>query len=209
MKKNKIVLPIIFIILFGIIFLNKSDDHTPEEIEYIKSVESDRADIGDWMQNDSASPFNNKTKVEFNGLNYFDVDPGFVFKSKIYEYNEKKNIPVFGTKGEERSAIRFGYLGFEKDEKDYRLNLYANIGQDSTVYYSIWFTDKTTNNESYGVGRYLSFELKPNKDHLYTIDFNTAFNPYCAYSPEYSCAVPSKDDYLDLAISAGEKKYHD
>ena len=124
-------------------------------------------------------------------------------------YDERKTIPIFGTKGEERSAIRFGYLSFKQDDIDHRLNLYANIGKDSTVYYSIWFTDKRTNIESYGVGRYLSFELESNKDHEYTIDFNNAFNPYCSYSSDYSCAIPAKEDYIDLAISAGEKKYHD
>lgn len=200
---------LLFICIAILVFVSACNEYTPEEVEYIKTEEDRREIVDEWMQDNPNSPFNYKSKIDFNGINYFDVDPHFVFKSKIYEYDEKKNIPIFGTKGEERSAIRFGYLSFKKDKKNHRLNLYANIGQDSTVYYSIWFTDKTTNNESYGVGRYLSFELKPNKDHLYTIDFNKAFNPYCAYSPEYSCAIPSKDDYLDLAITAGEKIYHD
>lgn len=185
------------------------ENYTEEELEYLKSVEQYRNEMDEWMKDDPQSPFNFKGKVEFTGLKYYDVDPDFVFKSKIVEYNDRKDIPIYGTKGEERSALRFGYLPFSKDGNDYRLNLYANVGRDSTIYYSIWFTDKTTNDETYGVGRYLSFELKPNKDHVYTIDFNMAFNPYCAYSSDYSCAIPSKDDYLNLAIEAGEKKYHE
>ncbi|MGE5401501.1 MAG: DUF1684 domain-containing protein, partial [Ignavibacteriales bacterium] len=66
----------------------------------------------------------------------------------------------------------------------------------------------TTNDETYGVGRYLDFEKNENPDYVYTIDFNLAYNPYCAYSPNYSCAIPTKDDYVDLAIRAGEKKFH-
>ncbi|PID60596.1 MAG: hypothetical protein CR986_03740 [Ignavibacteriae bacterium] len=201
----------IFILIFisVIIFYSCGENYTKEELDYIESIKQYRKEQDEWMKNDPNSPFNAKGKVEFNGLKYFDVDPDFVFKSKIVEYDEKVDVPIFGTKGEERAALRFGYLTFKKDDKDYRLNLYANIGKDSTIYYSIWFTDKTTNKESYGVGRYLEFILEPNKDHIYTIDFNKAFNPYCSYTSGYSCAIPTEDDYLDLAVTAGEKKYHD
>ena len=197
------------IISIASLFLTNCENYTKEELEYIQSVEDYRKEMDEYMKDDPESPFNYKGKVEFHGLNYFDVNPDFVFRSKIVEYDDRKTIPIYGTKGEERSAVRFGYLPFSKDGNDYRLNLYANVGRDSTIYYSIWFTDKTTNEETYGVGRYLSFELKPNKDYIYTIDFNKAFNPYCAYSSDYSCAIPTKDDYLDLAIEAGEKKYHE
>ena len=87
--------------------------------------------------------------------------------------------------------------------------MYSSIARDSSIYHSIWFTDKTTNNETYGVGRYLPFDLNQDKNYKYTIDFNLAYNPYCAYSSDYSCAIPSKEDYIDLAIKAGELKYHD
>ena len=199
---------LLLIMLIFMVFIS-CDNYTPEELEYIESIKQTRIETDEWMKNDPNSPFNFKGKVDFHGLNYFDVDPSFVFKTKFIGYDDKKTVQIFGTKGEERSAVKFGYLPIKKDGKEYRLNLYANVGQDSSVYYSIWFTDKTTNNETYGVGRYLSFELIPNIEHIYTIDFNKAFNPYCAYTSAYSCAIPTKDDYLDLAITAGEKKYHD
>lgn len=205
MKRLILFLTSIFILLTFF----ACNNYTPEQKEYIKTIEDKRELTDEWMETDPNSPFNYKAKIPFNGLNYFDVDPSFVFKSKITEYDEKVDIPIFGTKGEERAALRFGYLSFNKDGKEFKLNLYANMGQDSSIYYSIWFTDKTTAKESYGVGRYLSFELDPNKDHIYTIDFNLAFNPYCAYSSDYSCAIPTRDDYLNLAITAGEKIYHD
>jgi uncharacterized protein (DUF1684 family) len=97
---------------------------------------------------------------------------------------------------------------------EFRDSTYSPFNRKSKVefhalkYYSIWFTDKTTNEESYGVGRYVDFELNMNSDFIYTVDFNYAYNPYCAYSSEYSCAIPTKEDYLDIAIEAGEKKFH-
>ena len=182
---------------------------SPEEIAYIEEIEQRREITDEWMENDPNSPFNYKGKIEFDGLNYFDIDPQFVFESRLYDYPTKDTITIMGTKGEERKAARLGYLNIEKNNQQYKLNVYENYGQDESVYHSIWFTDKTTNNETYGVGRYLSFKLNPDKDFIYTIDFNTSSNPYCAYNSDYSCAIPTREDYLDIAITAGEKKYHD
>lgn len=194
---------------FTVLIIYSCNNYTKEEQKYIASVNLSRLETDNWMKNNANSPFNYKGKVPFHKLNYFDVNPSFKFNSKLEEYKIKDTIKLFGTKGEERSAIRFGFLTFKKDDKDFKLNVYKNFGKDSAVYFSIWFTDKTTNKETYGVGRYLNFELNDNKEHLYTIDFNLAYNPYCAYSADYSCAIPLKEDYLDLAIVAGEKKYHD
>jgi uncharacterized protein (DUF1684 family) len=59
------------------------------------------------------------------------------------------------------------------------------------------------------VGRYLEVGQEvADPDYLYTIDFNNAYNPYCAYSSQYSCAIPRKEDHLDFPIRAGEMKYH-
>lgn len=199
------------LILLGLaaITLFSCNNYTEEEKEYIESIIIERVEKNNSMKNDPNSPFNFKGKVPFHELNYFEVDPSFVFESKLEEYKKKDTIKVFGTKGEERSAVRFGFLPFNKDGREFKLNVYENIGRDSSIYYSIWFTDQTTNEETYGVGRYLNFELNNNKEHIYSIDFNLAYNPYCAYSADYSCAIPSKEDFLDLAIEAGEKKYHD
>ncbi|MDH3252451.1 MAG: DUF1684 domain-containing protein, partial [Ignavibacteria bacterium] len=74
---------------------------------------------------------------------------------------------------------------------------------------SLWFTDRTTGNGTYEVGRYIELGVEnPDRSFVYTIDFNKAFNPYCAYSSLYSCAIPTKDDHLDLALRVGEKNYH-
>ncbi|MCU7489983.1 MAG: DUF1684 domain-containing protein [Ignavibacteria bacterium] len=185
-----------------------SRHYTPEEKRYIAEVENMRQKKDHEMQNDPQSPFNFKGKVHFEPLKYFDVDPSYVFKSKLYEYENKDTVTVFGTKGEPRKAVRFGYISFISEGRKIKMNVYKGVTRTGQEYYSIWFTDRTTNNESYGVGRYLDFEKVDNPDYIYTIDFNQAYNPYCAYSPNYSCAVPTKDDYVDIEIKAGEKKFH-
>ena len=167
------------------------------------------------MKNDPGSPFNIDPKAHFENLKYYDVNPDYVFKSKLYEYKNLDTVKIFGTKGEERKAVRIGYvkINFWKSipsekEGEKNVNVYKGISKNGEEYYSIWFTDKTTGDETYGVGRYLDFELNPDKDFIYTIDFNLAYNPYCSYSSKYSCAIPTKEDHIDVAIKAGEKRFH-
>ncbi len=190
------------------LFNSCSENFTPEQKKYIASVGKQRQEKNEYLKNDPNSPFNFKGKVEFHPLKYFDVDPNFVFKSKLFEYPSKDTISIFGTKGEERKVIRYGFVNFKYQKKSHRLNVYKGSSKSGDEYFSIWFTDKTTGDKSYGVGRYLDFELNEEKEFVYTIDFNLAYNPYCAYSPQYTCAIPAKEDYIDLAIEVGEKKYH-
>lgn len=209
-KKERLMIRIFYfiIIISLVVIISCGENYSPEQKKYISEVEQSRNEKDDYMKNDPKSPFNFKGKVQFHPLKYFDVKPNFVFSSKLSEYPVNDTISIFGTKGEERKVIRYGYVSFVFEKKSYRLNVYEGITKNGEKYFSIWFTDKTTNKESYGVGRYLDFELNPEKDFLYTIDFNLAYNPYCAYSADYTCAIPTKEDYVDLEILAGEKKYH-
>jgi len=206
--KRRINMKFIIIAVSLLLIISCGNKYTEEEINYIKSIEELRKIKNEFMKNDPTSPFNYKGKVEFHELNYFDVDPKFVFKSKLYEYNPKDTITIYGTKGEPRKAVRFGYVIINYENIKYKVNVYEGITKSGEKYYSIWFTDKTTNKESYGVGRYLDFEKHDNPDYIYTIDFNLAYNPYCAYSPNYSCAIPTKEDFIPIEIKAGEKKFH-
>jgi uncharacterized protein (DUF1684 family) len=195
-------------IIIGV-FVYCGNNYTPEEEKYIDQIVAQRAHKDSLFEFALNSPFNYKEKVEFHPLKYYDIDPKFVFKSKLHRYDRQDTLNIYGTKGEARKTIKYGYLNFLFNDKNYRLNVYKSYGNNDKFYYGIWFTDKTTNNETYGVGRYLDFELNNDPQYLYTIDFNLAYNPYCAYSSAYSCAIPTKEDYLDLEIKAGEKKFHD
>lgn len=202
--KNLISLFVIMIIMLS----SCGKDYSPEELEYIKGIEEKRAEKDDYMKNDENSPFNFKGKVEFHPLKYYEPDPSYIFQSKLYEYETKDTVTIFGTKGEERKSVRFGYLKINFKDGTQNVNIYESEHKGD-IYYSIWFQDKTSGKETYGVGRYLNFKKAPEAEYLYKIDFNMAYNPYCAYSKEYSCAMPTKEDYLDVRIEAGEKSFHD
>ena len=202
-------IPFIYLFIAVILMLfSCGKNHTPEEQSYIEGINKFRSEKDEYMKNDVSSPFNFKGKVKFKPLKYYEPDPDFIFKSKLYEYEPKDTILIFGTKGEEREVIRYGYVLWNNNKKKFRVSVYKGVSKTGDEYYSIWFTDKTTGNETYGVGRYLDFDLSNNRDSIYTIDFNLAYNPYCAYSPDYSCAIPTKEDHIDIAIEAGEKNFH-
>ncbi len=189
-------------------FYSCGKKYTPEQESYIKEIKNERAEKDNWMKSNPESPFVNDPNAHFEPLKYYKVDPDFVFKSKLYYYKNQDTVKIFGTKGEERKIIRFGYVKINYNDSEHKLNVYKGTTKDSVEYYSIWFTDKTTGNETYGVGRYLDFDLNPDSNFVYTIDFNLAYNPYCAYSARYSCAIPTKEDHLDMAVTAGEKSFH-
>ncbi len=196
------------IISFTVLFYSCGEKGTVEEKQYIKEVEQYRNEKNDYMKNNPDSPFNQDTTINFEPLNYYDVDPAFVFKSRLFEYPSKDTITVYGTKGEERKAVRYGYVTFDYKNHPYKVNVYKGTSASGEEYYSIWFTDKTTGDETYGVGRYIDFDINTDSNYVYTVDFNLAYNPYCAYSAKYSCAIPTKEDHIDLAVTAGEKKFH-
>ncbi|MBZ0199682.1 MAG: DUF1684 domain-containing protein, partial [Ignavibacteriaceae bacterium] len=142
--------------------------NSPQVEQYIKSVEIERTVKDSIFEHTPESPFASDAKAHFHPLVYYDVNHQFVFKSKLYLFNSKDTVKVFGTKGEERKAIKYGYVKFIYLERKFKLNVYKGFSKNGDEYYSIWFTDKTTGEETYGVGRYLDFELQPDAEHEYT-----------------------------------------
>jgi len=198
----------LFILSISLLLLSCSRTYSPEEKAYIASIEKDRQEKDDWMKSDSLSPFIRDTAAHFTPLHYFPVDPDFKFTSVLHEYDSKDTVIILGTKGEERKVVKYGYVvwNFRGDSRN--INVYKGVSRIGKEYYSIWFTDKTTGKETYHVGRYIDFQLNPDTNFEYTVDFNEAYSPYCSYSGLYSCAIPSKNDYIDVAITAGEKRFH-
>ena len=187
---------------------NEKSFDDPQMKAYIENLLKERKDKDYNLQFDLNSPFNRDTTVTFKPLNYYEPNPEFIFKSKLIVYDIQDTVAILGTRGETRPAILLGYLELKKDSKVYRINVYKSFDRTGEPYYSIWFTDRTTGKETYGVGRYLDFELNDHPEFVYTIDFNKAHNPYCAYSALFTCPIPRVEDYIDMEIEAGEKNFH-
>jgi len=211
LSRIRIIHGIIAALIFTFILCNGCKGNKVNDVQnsrYVKSILQERAEKDSSMQYDPYSPFNRDTSVTFHQLKYFKPDPDFVFKSKLFLYNPQDTVKIMGTKGEARLVLLIGYVELKKDDKVYKVNVYKAFSRTGEPYYSIWFTDKTTGKETYGVGRYLDFDYNPDPNFIYTIDFNKAYNPYCAYSYLFTCPVPREEDYIDMSIEAGEKNFH-
>jgi len=198
-----------FITLVFVLLITYSCAHKNASSEYELKIRQHRDAQNDFMKNSPDSPFNAKTKVDFHPLKFYDPDTNFIFRSRLFLYDEADSLLIYGTKGEPRKAWRIGFFTLNYNSVIHRLNLYKSISRSGKEYHGIWFTDETTGDETYGVGRYLDFEMSEDVNNLYTIDFNYAYNPYCSYSSEYSCAIPTKEDHLRFEVKAGEKIFHD
>ena len=217
---------IFFFLFFVIIFLftvagcNRHQSQlvrftSQDSLNIINDILVHRTEIDSVFGHDPSSPFYRDTAVHFTGIKWFPPDVDYYFKSKLFRYEHPETVSVYGTKGEERKHLKYGYFVLEFEGKEYHLNVYKFTANDPARfiqyrnYLSVWFTDQTTGKETYNVGRYIDVEdEKSDPNHLYVLNLNNAYNPYCAYTHFYSCAIPPKEDYLDFAVRAGEMKYH-
>jgi len=104
---------------------------------------------------------------------------------------------------------RYGYITFKLSDSLFKLTVYQGADLMQTVLYKnhlfLPFTDLTSGEESYGTGRYLDLEINDIVNNNIVLDFNKAYNPYCAYSDKYNCPIPPRENHLNIAILAGEK----
>ena len=153
-----------------------------------------------FFETDSHSPLTNEQRENFKGLIYFDEDVSLKLELTIEEFSDKEEIQMQTTTGDLQIYKRFGKIKFPVDGKDEELTVFA-----SSHGFFLPFVDAQAGRETYGAGRYLDPPILPNGKLL--VDFNLAYNPYCAYNELYSCPLPPAENRLKVAIQAGEKTF--
>jgi uncharacterized protein (DUF1684 family) len=120
-------------------------------------------------------------------------------------------IKTSGKRIPEQYFIRYGKLTFTIDSVAYQLTVFQSKDLVNNAAYRDYlflpFGDKTNGNSTYGTGRYIDLLITDIKDGKCTIDFNKAYNPYCAYSNDYNCPIPPKENRLPIIIEAGEENF--
>ncbi|MGP8124444.1 MAG: DUF1684 domain-containing protein [Nitrososphaerales archaeon] len=143
---------------------------------------------------------------DFNGLKYFDPDPGFRFETELRRNPSPGSVIMTTSKGTRQLYNSVGRFELSIEGKEVRLGAYQSAEREDLNIF-VPFRDATSGDESYAAARYL--DLAVEHDDSYAVDFNYAYNPYCAYSDAYACPLPPRENWLAVAIRAGEKKYHD
>jgi uncharacterized protein (DUF1684 family) len=150
-------------------------------------------------------------KKEAKKLNFFDIDEGFKVVAQFDLTPDAEPFDMATYSGQTRQYIKYGTLTFALNGEEHQLAIYQSLRLRNIPQYKDYlflpFKDFTNGETSYGGGRYLDFEKDDIQKGQLLIDFNKAYNPYCAYSDGYSCAVPPKENHLQTAIEAGEKDY--
>jgi uncharacterized protein len=204
MKRSSLLVVIGVVMVAALIFYSQSTEDATEN--YALLVLKDREEKDAFMKNSEASPFRKDT-VAYKGLNYFPVDEKYRVKAKL-EPIEKKKVVVLGTSdGFEQRYLEYGYAKFTLDGVDCRL-LILEVMEAGPYRGQLFlaFADETSGDETYGAGRYLDLKKVPGASAI-DLDFNRAYNPYCAYNDSFSCPLPPRENILNVPVLAGEKNY--
>jgi uncharacterized protein (DUF1684 family) len=144
-------------------------------------------------------------------IEFFPIDPAYRVEAK-FEHIANGNWFQMNTSGKEKKTYRkYGKLSFLMHGNQLSLFVYQSQSlmndKEYRNYLFIPFTDATSGVDSYGGGRYLDYTIEDIKQNLLEIDFNKAYNPYCAYSSGYNCPIPPKENDLAEPIRAGEMNF--
>lgn len=199
MKTNTLLKLLVGAILVIIIIYSFSGGQTTEE--YIAAITEEREDRDIYMKNSTDSPFYKKTET-YQGLNFYPIDIKYKIKARFESPQKKKIFKLPTNDNLVREYLEYGYAEFTFSDKDQKLLILENV-EDETLFLA--FGDETSAIETYGAGRYL--DVTHSGGNSITLDFNMAYNPYCAYSDEFSCPLPPRENLLSVAIEAGEKSY--
>ncbi len=203
MKPTKVLTYIVIaaVILIAVFSLLPGDD--PEvESNYIEEMKAFRHKKDSFMRNDEKSPFVEQN-VTFKGLNYFDIDESFKVKASVEAIEDGKvyDLKTSDDKTKTFQAVAILHFDIVGSHQDLTLLQSAVDG-----YFFLPFYDETSAITTYGAGRYLEVDFKKGQKQV-VLDFNKAYNPYCAYTVGYSCPVPPPENNISVPINAGEKNY--
>ncbi|MFN3755039.1 DUF1684 domain-containing protein [Flavobacterium sp.] len=157
------------------------------------------------------SPLTEEDFKVFKGLDFYPITDKYIVEAKFTRTSNEKVFKMKTTGARLPEYVKYGELAFSIDGKVFKLNLYQNIDLTKKEGYEDYlflpFSDLTCGKESYIGGRYIDMRIP--KSETVIIDFNKAYNPYCAYNHKYSCPIVPLENDLDVEILAGVKKFHD
>ena len=198
---NKVILGLAVVSLLATMVYLFQAGESPED--YRERIEKERLETREFMTSSDDSPFRGSEAPTFNGLNYFPVNQDYVVAAWLETFPVQENITVPSTTGTALRYKRYGTATFELKGQEHQLLVLEPADNPGTLF--IGFRDQTSGESTYGGGRYLDLPIPGG--HTLIIDFNLAYNPYCAYVDNFACPLPPGENTLPIAIEAGEMNY--
>lgn len=195
---------LIVMILNAYFVLSQENELKQTAKEFQEELNRDYADS-------TKSPLTEADLKVFKELDFFPINEKFIVNAKFIRAKKAKVFKMKTSTSRTPEYKKYGELHFTIDDKEYQLNVYQSIDlskkEEYKDYLFLPFSDLTNGKESYIGGRYIDMKIQDAK--VWEIDFNKAYNPYCAYNHKYSCPIVPLENDLDVAILAGVKKFHD
>ena len=180
--------------------------HHHRPLSFADEVNDFRSQKDEFFRTSHASPIPHDVRHDFHGLRYFAPDEAYRLEGVTLDPDPDpaNTTEIVTSDGKTRIAARVGTLAFRTPAGNGELAGYSfDTDADADGELFVPFRDATSGQETYGAGRYLDVER--DDDGTYVLDFNLAYNPWCAYAPQYSCPLPPRENWLPFRVEAGEQ----
>lgn len=204
MKRSTILVILAIVAIAAMVYFSISSGPTPEE--YATVINEERVRKDEFMKSGAESPMKDMGD-SIRALNYFPPDLNYRVLAKLEPVTNKQVRVLETSTGEQERYLDYAWAVFELDGQEYKLLILEimDMGPNRGKLF-LAFADGTSASETYGGGRYLDLRKIPAATTI-ELDFNKAYNPYCAYNDNYSCPLPPRENILSVPIRAGEKNY--
>jgi len=156
-------------------------------------------------KNDLASVIKQDTAF----VSFYKFNPAMVVTAEVELLTGEPVFKMTTSSGKTKDAQKYALLRFTLNGKSYRLFMYQLLAlrskEETADDLFVPFTDLTSGKGSYGGGRYLDFKTGDIRNGTLILDFNRAYNPYCAFTTGYNCPIPPRENDIPVAIKAGEQ----
>jgi uncharacterized protein (DUF1684 family) len=153
------------------------------------------------------SPMLREDRLKFKGHDFYTLDLNYCVVAELIKTPEEKVFKMMTSGVKRPEYVKYGEMHFKLNGKKHKLSVYQNVDLVKKEEYKddlfLPFKDLTSGNETYGGGRFMDLKIPSGSKII--IDFNRAYNPYCAYNHKYSCPVPPPENLLETEINAGIK----
>ena len=181
------------------------DDKASAVDDVLKDILKFQDNMNEEFKNPETSPLPDRYRKDFEGLAFFEPNTNYVVKAKLVLTPEALPFLMPTTTDRKSEEVVYGIAHFQLNGKEHRLEIYQNkelmLQEEHKDYLFLPFSDKTNGEETYSGGRYIDLAI-PNGDSI-IIDFNKAYNPYCAYNKKYSCPIVPNVNAMDTRVMAG------
>lgn len=186
---------------------SKSERRTESKVSKQDPILLERISRDEAFRSGMDSPIPEEDRSSFQGLEYYPVNEDLRFSVRLNRHPRPRHVRLGTNTGEIRSGLRYGYFDFIVEGQSCRLQVYRleDVNENGGPSLFVSFRDATSGSETYGPGRYI--DLSENTSGIYDLDFNRAYNPFCAFNNDFSCPLPPSENILSVPIQAGEKKY--